>query len=131
MCLLRQTCKAFGLLGKGILSFCFDDFIFFEQYSFNGNWINGKQIRKTGIVMNSSFSIEEKRKFMLKKHIQNHLFEYIFDFIGRILITVFILYLCKAEKIIYGIILSAAYSLGKLIYDLYHYKKEYIDMDIK
>lgn len=56
--------------------------------------------------MNSSFSIEEKRKFMLKKHIKNHLFEYIFDFIGRILITVFILYLCKAEKIIYGIILQ-------------------------
>ncbi len=81
--------------------------------------------------MNDSFTVEEKRRYMLKKHIKSHLFEYIVDFIGRILITVFILYLCKAENFIYGIILSAVYSLGKWIYDLYHYKKEYIDMDIK
>ena len=27
--------------------------------------------------MESNFSVEEKRKFMLKKHIKDHLFEYI------------------------------------------------------
>lgn len=81
--------------------------------------------------MESKFSKEEKRKYMLKKHIKNHLFEYILDFIGPILLTAFILYLCKAEDYIYGIILSVAYSFGTLIYNLYNYKKEYIDIDIK
>ena len=78
-----------------------------------------------------SFSIEEKRKFMLKKHIKNHLFEYAVDFIGPIILTALILYLCKAEEFLYGILLSAAYSIGKTIYNIYHYKKEYVDMDIK
>ena len=79
----------------------------------------------------SKFSMEEKRKFMFKKHIKNHLFEYILDFIVPLLFTILLLYLCKAEKMIYGIILSLAYSCGKLVYNLYHYKKEYIDVDIK
>lgn len=81
--------------------------------------------------MKNSFSKEEKRNFMFKKHIKNHLFEYILDFIGPILLTSLILYLCHAEEFIYGIILSIVYSLGKLAYNLYHYKKEYINIDIK
>lgn len=81
--------------------------------------------------MECNFNKEEKRKYMFKKHIKNHLFEYVLDFIGPILLTTFILYLCKAENYIYGIILSVAYSFGGLFYNLYHYKKEYIDIDIK
>lgn len=81
--------------------------------------------------MESKFSKEEKRKYMFKKHIKDHLIEYILDFIAPIMLTVFILYLCKAEEYIYGIICSVAYSLGRLIYNLYHYKKEYINIDIK
>ena len=81
--------------------------------------------------MESSFSKEERQYYMLRKHIKNHLFEYILDFIGPILLTALILYLCKAENYMYGIVLSVAYSFGSLIYNLYHYKKEYIDIDIK
>lgn len=81
--------------------------------------------------MESNFSKEEKRKYMLKKHIKNHLFEYILDFISPILLTALILYLCKAENYIYGIVLSVAYSFGSLVYNLYHYKKEYTDINIK
>lgn len=81
--------------------------------------------------MKSSFSKEEKRNYMFKKHIKEHLFEYILDFIGPVLLTALILYLCKAQEFVYGILLSVAYSLGKLIYRLYHYKKEYINVDNK
>lgn len=81
--------------------------------------------------MSNSFSKEEKRKYMFRKHIKNHLFEYILDFISPILLTALILYLCKAENYIYGIVLSVAYSFGSLVYNLYHYKKEYTDIDIK
>lgn len=81
--------------------------------------------------MSENFSKEEKRKYMFKKHIKNHLFEYILDFVGPILLTILLLYLCKAENFIYGIVLSIACSFGKLLYNLHYYKKEYIDVDIK
>lgn len=81
--------------------------------------------------MKDNFSVEEKRKFLFKNHLKNHLFEYILDFLGPIILTIIILYLCKAEKYIYGVIVSIAYSLGKITYNIYHYKKEYIDVDIK
>lgn len=81
--------------------------------------------------MKSNFSKEEKRKYMFKKHIKNHLFEYILDLIGPTLLTLLLLYLCKAENYIYGIALSIAYSFGRISYNLYHYKKEYIDINIK
>lgn len=81
--------------------------------------------------MKESFTKDEKKKYYFKKHLKNHLFEYILDFVGPVLLTILLLYLCKAEKYIYGIILSVAYSTGRLIYNLYHYKKEYVDVDIK
>lgn len=81
--------------------------------------------------MKNSFSLEEKRKYSFKKYLKEHFWEYILDFICPLLLTIFILYLCKAEKFIYGIIISIAYSIGKTTYNIYHYKKEYIDVDIK
>ena len=78
-----------------------------------------------------SFSKEEKKRYKLKKHIKNHLFEYVLDFIGPILLTYSVLYICKAENFGYGIALSFFYSLGKIAYHIYHYKKDYIDTDIK
>lgn len=81
--------------------------------------------------MAEKFSKKEKQNYMFKKHIKDHLFEYILDFIGPIILTVIILYLCDASKYLYGIVFSFFYSLGKLIYNLYHYKKEYINVDIK
>ena len=81
--------------------------------------------------MESNFNVKEKRKYKFKKHIKNHLFEYILDFISPILLTILILYLGKAEEYMYGIACSIMYSLGKLIYNLKHYKKAHIDIDIK
>ena len=78
-----------------------------------------------------SFTVEEKKKFMFKKHLNDHLFAYVYDFVGPLVLTVLLLYLCKAEEFWYGIILSLFYSLGKTVYNIYHYKKEYIDIDIK
>ncbi|MBO5413017.1 MAG: hypothetical protein J6A29_01700 [Clostridia bacterium] len=81
--------------------------------------------------MENNFNVEEKRKYMFKKHIKNHLFEYILDFMGPILFAILILYLGKAQEYIYGIACSIVYSLGRLTYNLKNYKKEYIDIDIK
>lgn len=81
--------------------------------------------------MKGNFSKEDKRKFMLKKHIKDHLFEYILDIVGPMLLTILALHLCKAQDYIYGIILSLAYSFGKVLYNIHYYKKEYINIDIK
>lgn len=81
--------------------------------------------------MESHFTVEERRKDSLKRHIKDHCFEYILDFIGPILLTIFILYIAKANNYIIGIITSFVYSTIKFIYNLYHYKKEYVEIDIK
>lgn len=60
---------------------------------------------------------------MLKKHIREHLFEYFLDIIGPMVLTVVLLRLCHAENYLYGIILSAAYSAGRIAYSLRYYKK--------
>ncbi|MCI8352220.1 MAG: hypothetical protein HFJ58_01115 [Clostridia bacterium] len=79
----------------------------------------------------SAFSEKEKRNYRLKKHIKDHLFEYLLDIVGPLLFTMLLLYICKAENYIYGICLSIAYSCGKVFYNLYYYKKEHIDLDVK
>ena len=81
--------------------------------------------------MSDIFTKEEKKKYMLKKHIKDHLLEYILDFIGPVLLTTLLLYLCKAEEMVYGILLAVAYSIGRTVYSIHHYKKEYIDIDVK
>lgn len=81
--------------------------------------------------MENNFTVEEKKKYMFKKHIKNHLFEYILDFMGPILLAILILYLGKSQEYMYGIACSIVYSIGRLIYNLKNYKKEYIDIDIK
>ena len=75
--------------------------------------------------------LEEKRKYLVKKHIKDHLFEYVLDFIGPIILTMVLLRLCHAQNMAYGILLSLAYSTGKVIYHIYYYKKEYVDVDIQ
>lgn len=81
--------------------------------------------------MKSGFTRDEKRKFLLKKHIKNHLFEYGMDLVAPVLLTIFLLHLCKAENFTYGILVAATYSVVKLISNIYYYKKDYVDINIK
>ncbi len=81
--------------------------------------------------MESKFTTEEKRNWLLKKHIKNHLFEYVLDLIGPVICAVILLYVCGAEDILLGAVLAFFFALGRVIYDIVHYKKEYVDMSIK
>lgn len=78
-----------------------------------------------GLAAHGDEEMEEWGMTSWKEYIREHLFEIYADFIGPILLTALLLYLCKAEEFMYGILLSIAYSLGKLIYRLSHYNKEY------
>lgn len=81
--------------------------------------------------MKSNFSAEDKRNFLFIKHIKNHWFEYVLDLIMPVLLTVFMLYLCKAENFGLGIGVALIYSVVRVVYHLYHFKKEFIDLDNK
>lgn len=81
--------------------------------------------------MENGFTEEERKNFMLKNHIRNHIFEYLLDIIIPMLITFFLLYICKAEKYSYGILMSAVYSALKILHDIHIYKKDYIDIKTK
>ncbi len=78
-----------------------------------------------------SFSKEEKKSFAFKKYLKEHLFDFALDIIGPMILTILVLYVCEAEEILYGIIISLCYSLGKIINRIRYYRKEYIDVDIK
>ena len=63
------------------------------------------------------------KNFLLKKHIKENLFEYALDVIITIALVVIILILCDGENFILGIILAAAFSLGKTVHRVLSYKK--------
>lgn len=81
--------------------------------------------------MSSKFSEKEKQQYLLKKHVKDHIFEYVLDFVGPIILVIILLKLCKAENLMLGIVLTAAFEAGKIVYEIYHYKKDYIDKENK
>ncbi len=81
--------------------------------------------------MENKFTLEERRRSLLKRHIKEHLFEYVLDVVGTVVCAVILLKICKAEEIFFGGVLAFVYALGKVVYQIVHYKKEWIDVDIK
>ncbi len=81
--------------------------------------------------MESIFTVSEKRKWMLKKHLKDHAFEYVLDIVLSILYSFILLKLCKAENMVLGVAVAFVWSLGRVVWQIYCYKKEYVDIDIK
>lgn len=79
----------------------------------------------------SNFTMKEKKKFLLKKYIKNHLFEFAVECIINILFVLLIIYLCEGTKYFLGVILAIVYSIGKIINSVKIYKKDWIDIDIR
>lgn len=85
--------------------------------------------------MSSKFTDEERKKYLLNRHIKNHLFEYVLDVIGTVVMTIIILLICKvdvkSESYVIGIGISLLYGMFRVLYDICYYKKEYINIDNK
>ncbi len=81
--------------------------------------------------MESQFTVQEKRRWLLKKHIKDHAFEYILDIILTMLFAYLLLKWCKAEDIMLGMVLSFAWGFGRVLQQILYYKKEHINVDIK
>lgn len=81
--------------------------------------------------MESQFTAQEKRKWLFKKHLKDHAFEYVLDIVLTMVFAYLLLKLCKAENIVLGIFLAFAWSLGRSIRQIHWYKKDYLDMIVK
>ena len=81
--------------------------------------------------MESKFTVEEKRKWLLKKHIKDHAFEYVLDIVLTMLYTYILLKWCKAEDVILGMIIAFAWGLCCVIRKIQCYKKEYVNIHVK
>ncbi len=81
--------------------------------------------------MDSQFTVTEKRKWLLKKHMKDHAFEYILDIVITMAFAFLLLKLCKAEDILLGMLLSFAWASGRIVQQIHYYKKEYVNMNVK
>lgn len=81
--------------------------------------------------MANKFNEKEKKKFMYKKYLKEHAFEFILDMFLSIVFVVLILFLCEGKRYDLGVILAIAYSLGKSLGKMNNYKKDYLNVDIK
>ncbi len=81
--------------------------------------------------MESQFTVEEKRKWLLKKHLKDHCFAYILDVVLTMVFAFLLLSLCKAESIMLGMVISFVWAMGRVIWQIYYYKKEYVDINVK
>lgn len=81
--------------------------------------------------MKSSFTVEEKRKWLLKKHLKDHGFEYVVDILVPMLFAFILLKICKSEDIALGIIVSFVLGILKVMTQIRYYKKDYLNVDVK
>ena len=75
----------------------------------------------------NSFTEEERKKFLLKKHIKNHLFEYILQILVNIGFACFIVYISGGSRYLLCMGIAAAYSVIRLLIDLKSYKKYWLN----
>lgn len=80
-------------------------------------------------MSDSKFSNQERKQYLLKKYIKEHLFDFILTIILNIIFVIIVVYITKGVDYMIGIALAFFYSLGKIIYDIQIYKKEYLDVD--
>ncbi len=79
----------------------------------------------------SAFTEDERKNFLLKKHIKNHLFEYILQIAVNIGFACFIVYISGGSRYLLCIALAAVYSVIRLLFDLQSYKKYWLNGDKK
>lgn len=79
----------------------------------------------------SNFTNKEKKSFLLKKFIKEHIFDFVMDMIINIAFVLLVVYFCEGTNYIYGIIMAVVYSIGKSVNNIKVYKKDYLDIDVK
>lgn len=82
---------------------------------------------KTGT---GKFTEKEKKSFLLKKHIKNHMFEYIVETIINVAFADLIVYISGGSEYLLVSLLAVVYSIFKILYNLKSFKKDFIDIKV-
>lgn len=80
---------------------------------------------------NSSFTEKEKADFLLKKHIKNHMFEFVLEVIVNVAFADLIVYISNRNEYLFVSLLACIYSFAKILYNLRVFKKDYININLK
>lgn len=79
----------------------------------------------------AAFTVEEKKRFRLKKHLRARAFDYGMELLKNLILTEIVVWACGGEKFLTGAVMAAGYTIGWALYDIIHYKREWLDLDIK
>ncbi|RKJ41506.1 hypothetical protein D7X94_04275 [Acutalibacter sp. 1XD8-33] len=78
-----------------------------------------------------AFTAEEKKSFRLKRHLKARAFDYVLELMKNLILTEMVVWACGGGRFLTGAVMAAGYTLGWALYDIWHYKKEWLDLDIK
>lgn len=81
--------------------------------------------------MDSAFTKKEKRRFLLKKYLREHIFDYVLKLVVNAGFVSAIIYLCNGTEYLLGLALSVAYSLVGIVNDIRFFKRYNLDLDLK
>lgn len=79
----------------------------------------------------ASFTAEEKQAFRFKKYVREHTADFFIHLAFHTALTEIVVYLCGGTEFLYAFLLAAAYTVGKWLYELHYFKKEWLEADIK
>ena len=79
----------------------------------------------------SGFTERERRRYRLKNHLKTHWFAYALDCIGPAILAAILLYVCKAQEILPGIVMAFVYGLGKTCWSIRHFIKDNLEREVQ
>ena len=78
----------------------------------------------------SGFTPAEKRRFLMRKYIKEHIFDFVLGLVCSCLYVALIVFLCGGTRYLLGVLLAAAGTVIKAAYSLRCYRKDYLNVDI-
>lgn len=81
-------------------------------------------------MSSSGFTAKEKKRFLMRKYIKDHLFDFILALVCNCLFTALIVHFGGGTRYGRCILLAVAYTVGKAAYSLRWYRKDYLNVDI-
>lgn len=79
----------------------------------------------------SAFTMEERWSFKLKKYLKERALDFLLELIKNIMLVELVVWRCAGSGYLQGAIMALGYTVGWAVYDVYHYKKEWVDVDIR
>lgn len=81
-------------------------------------------------MSNTGFTPAEKRRFLMRKYIREHIFDFVLGLVCNCLYVVLIVFLCGGTRYLLGVLLAVVGTIIRAAYSLRWYRKDYLNVDI-